>query len=131
MVNCGYLASHDGLIKFTRFLFELIAWTCIVDVSGYSNFSNAQYAAAILIISWILDFIWIVLHIFDKQNSINMDLNRFNLWTAVLMSFLVFIGFITITVEATVPLWKNAAAFAFFTFCNWIYDLWVCRGKQS
>ena len=47
------------------------------------------------------------------------------------MIVLVFAGFICITVKATIPAWKNGAAWSFFTLVLWIVDAWFCKtGEQ-
>ena len=125
-----YFASRDGIIKLGRFFCELIAWASIVSISAFKHSSPVQYAVAILIISWLLDIIWILLHASGRAHQINANMAKLNFWLALFMILMVFVGFICITVKATVPAWKNGTAWSFFTVVFWAVDAWFAHQQE-
>lgn len=134
-------SATDAYIKTLRWLMELIAWSTIASANNQhkaaaANVDNTPlpsqvlYALAIFIIAWILDTIWIFIHIAGLNERINMNLRQFNLITDILIGFLVFVGFICVTVFAVTSLLKAGAAFGFFTFLLWIADAYFVFRKE-
>ena len=139
-LNLAYLSTRDALIKISRFFIELIAWSLLVSrkstipqigrIRTYTHYNRLIYSVLILLFSWLLDFIWITLHLFQKESHINTDLTNLNKWLALFMVIWLFAAFICVTVLADVGVWKGAAAFTFFTMCIWGLDWFMCARKE-
>lgn len=125
-MNPRYFFSRDGTIKVLRLIFEMIAFASIASVNDHIFLSRLRYSVIILVTSFILDVIWITLHVTSNDDKINTDLNRLNLYIAGFMIILVLAAFVCVTVLAVEPALKNGAAFSFFTLSFWILDGYFC-----
>ena len=126
-----YLISTDGKMKFLRWISSLISWSLIVSIHDFTFLKITQFSAAILIISWLLDSIWIILHLTAANELIYVNLTKVNVLVGMILSGNLFLVSLLLVKEADNPAWQNAEVFVILSLVLWLGDILVSLRKSG
>ena len=126
-----YLISTDGKMKFLRWISSLISWSLIVSIHDFTFLKITQFSAAILIISWLLDSIWIILHLTAANELIYVNLTKVNVLVGMILSGNLFLVSLLLVKEADNPAWQNAEVFVIVSLVLWLGDILVSLRKSG
>lgn len=118
-------------MKFLRWISSLISWSLIVSIHDFTFLKITQFSAAILIISWLLDSIWIILHLTAANELIYVNLTKVNVLVGMILSGNLFLVSLLLVKEADNPAWQNAEVFVILSLVLWLGDILVSLRKSG